>query len=201
MVGDAGVSRDVDNLLEAYRGGGGVSWAALGDDAREAQAALNRPWFESQLATALNSCVNVREILTAPSTPIADVGCGAGWSTIALAKAYPHAELVGFDIDPPSIEMARAAAIVDGVAGRVSFRLAEGETLSGNDQFDAAFAFECLHDMPRPVEVLSSTPSAGTGTVFRRPILTDYATRAGFSRVEVLPIEDFSFFRFYRLHH
>jgi hypothetical protein len=32
-------------------------------------------------------------------------------------------------------------------------------------------------------------------------ILTDYATRAGFSRVEVLPIEDFSLFRFYRLHH
>ncbi len=44
------------------------------------------------------------------------------------------------------------------------------------------------------------TPSAGTGTVFRRPILTDYATRAGFSDVSVLPITDFSFFRFYRLH-
>jgi hypothetical protein len=52
-----------------------------------------------------------------------------------------------------------------------------------------------------PQPGMSSTPSAGTGTVFRRPILTGYATRAGFSRVEVLPIEDFSLFRFYRLHH
>jgi hypothetical protein len=33
----------------------------------------------------------------------------------------------------------------------------------------------------------------------RRSILTDYATRAGFAGVDVLPIEGFSFFRFYRL--
>jgi SAM-dependent methyltransferase len=116
------VGPQLPNLLEAHRGGGGVSWAALGDDAREAQAALNRPWFESQLATALNSCVNVREILTAPRTRIADVGCGAGWSTIALAKAYPHAELVGFDIDPPSIEIhvrrrSRRASLVASASG------------------------------------------------------------------------------------
>lgn len=45
---------------------------------------------------------------------------------------------------------------------------------------------------------LSSTPSEDTGTVMRRSILTDYATRARFRSVEVLPIEDFAFFRFYR---
>ena len=41
----------------------------------------------------------------------------------------------------------------------------------------------------------------GTGTVMRRSVLTDYATRAGFTTVEVLPIEDVAFFRFYRLLH
>jgi 1,4-alpha-glucan branching enzyme len=35
----------------------------------------------------------------------------------------------------------------------------------------------------------------------RRSTLTDYATRAGFTSVEVLPIQDFAFFRFYRLLH
>jgi hypothetical protein len=35
----------------------------------------------------------------------------------------------------------------------------------------------------------------------RRSILTDYAKRAGFSSVDVLPIEDFGFWRFYQLHH
>ena len=53
--------------------------------------------------------------------------------------------------------------------------------------------FICLPDG------LASSPSAGTGTVMRRPVLTDYARRAGFAEVTVLPIEDFGFFRFYRL--
>jgi len=244
----ASIGPQLPNLLEAYRHGGGVSWSQFGDDAREAQAALNRPWFESQLAPALARCPGVPEILGASGARIADVGCGAGWSTIALAQAYPDAVLIGFDVDPPSIEMARTAAQQAGVADRVSFRLAEGETLPEHDRFDAAFMFECLHDMPRPVEILtsirssmrpgglvvimdeavadefsapgdvvdqcmygfsffvclpdglSSSPSAGTGTVFRQPILADYARRAGFQSVQVLPIEDFGFFRFYRLH-
>jgi len=242
------VGPQLSTLLEAYRSGGGVSWAELGEDAREAQAALNRPWFESQLAPALNGCEDVRAVLSSPGARIADVGCGAGWSTIALAQAYPEARVVGFDIDQPSIDMARAAAAHEGVADRVTFRLAGGETLTERDQFDAAFAFECLHDMPRPVEVLSairssvrpgglvvvvdeavadslqapgneidrfmygcslficlpdglsSTPSAGTGTVFRQSILEDHAARAGFDHVSVLPIQDFGFLRFYQLH-
>lgn len=145
--------------------------------------------------------------------------------------------------------MARAAAEEASLADRVSFRLAEAETLTKQDHFDAVFAFECVHDMARPVEVLasiqqavrpdgavvvmdeavadtlttpgdqleqvmygyslficlpdgmSSTPSAGTGTVMRKSILESYARQAGFSSVDVLPIEDFGFFRFYQLKH
>lgn len=100
-------------------------------------------------------------ILSASGGRVADVGCGAGWSTIALARAYPNATLVGFDIDPASIDMARVAAKQAGVADRASFRLGEAETLSEHDQFDAAFAFECVHDMARPVEVLALDPTGG----------------------------------------
>ncbi|MBK5249477.1 MAG: hypothetical protein JJE50_08585 [Actinomycetales bacterium] len=46
---------------------------------------------------------------------------------------------------------------------------------------------------------LSSRPSFGTATVIRPQTLEGYAVRAGFERFEVLPIEDFSLFRFYRL--
>jgi hypothetical protein len=45
---------------------------------------------------------------------------------------------------------------------------------------------------------LSHHPSVGTGTVMRADGLTGYAREAGFSDVEVLPIED-DFFRFYLL--
>ena len=46
---------------------------------------------------------------------------------------------------------------------------------------------------------LSSPPSVGTGTVMRPATLRRYAREAGFADVEVLPVDDFSFFRFYRL--
>jgi SAM-dependent methyltransferase len=244
----AAAGAQLEKLLEAYRNGGGVSWAELGDNARNSQAALNRPWFESALAPALASVRQIDAVLQEPRARIADIGCGAGWSSIALAQAYPSATVLGVDVDEPSIQAANANADAAGVADRVRFVVAAGQTLSELGPFDAAFAFECLHDMPRPVDVLaaireavrsdglvvimdeavaddfnapgdqveqlmygystliclpdglSSAPSEGTGTVMRQSILTDYARRAGFSSVEVLPIEEFGFWRFYRLH-
>ena len=234
-------------LLSAYRNGGGVSWDQLGDGMRTAQAAMNRPWFEQQLGPALAGVAEVHEKLSQPGARIADVGFGFGWSTIALAKAYPDARLDGFDVDAPSVEAARRNAAEAGVDDRVAFHLAGGDSMEAQGPFDAAFAFECIHDMPQPVGVLaamrsavkpdglvvvmdegvaseftapgddlervmygfsllvclpdgmSSEPSVGTGTVMRPSTFEGYAREAGFSGVDVLPIEDFAFFRFYRL--
>lgn len=235
-------------LLDVYRNGGGVSWDDFGDNARESQAALNRPWFEGQLSKAIGSVSEIHDVVSRPQARVADVGCGAGWSTIGLARAYPDARFEGFDVDGPSVEMARRNAIEAGVADRVVFHHIGGEHLATMpDAFDAAFALECVHDMPYPVDVLaamrtavradgavvivdenvadtftapgdeierfmygcsvficlpdglSADDSAGTGTVMRRSTVEDYARRAGFGAVSVLPVEDFSFFRFYRL--
>jgi hypothetical protein len=53
--------------------------------------------------------------------------------------------------------------------------------------------FVCLPDG------LSSPPSVGTGTVMRPSTLRKYGEAAGFGAFEVLPIEGFGFWRFYRL--
>jgi len=45
---------------------------------------------------------------------------------------------------------------------------------------------------------MTNENSAGTGTVMRADTLRNYAMEAGFSKMEVLPIENY-FFRFYRL--
>jgi 2-polyprenyl-3-methyl-5-hydroxy-6-metoxy-1,4-benzoquinol methylase len=57
------------------------------------------------------------------------------------------------------------------------------------------YGFSILHCLPAG---MSEQPSAGTGTVLRPKTLERYAHEAGFSQVEILPIDHF-FFRFYRL--
>ena len=146
-------------LLAAYRSGGGVSWDQLGDDARESQADMNRPWYEQRLAGALAAVPDLHARLSRPGARVLDVGCGHGWSTIALALAYPDAVLEGVDVDAPSMASATANAAGAGVADRVTFRTADAAGLAGGPAsaaYDVAFAFECVHDMAQPVSVLSA---------------------------------------------
>ncbi|SEL52734.1 Methyltransferase domain-containing protein [Blastococcus sp. DSM 46786] len=217
-----------------------------GDDVREAQAAANRPLFLGALGREhLPSLPEVDEALRAGGR-VADIGCGEGWSAIGIALAYPAATVDGFDVDVPSVEAARRHAAEAGVGDRVRFELADAASVGRDGDYDVVTAFECIHDLPRPVAVLSamrrlagedgyvlvmdervaetfsapgddverlmygysvmccladglsSLPSAGTGTVMRPDTLRRYAREAGFSDLEVLPVDD-DFFRFYRL--
>ncbi|GLX93101.1 class I SAM-dependent methyltransferase [Herbidospora sp. NBRC 101105] len=151
----AGASVQLPALLDAYREGGGVGWDDYGPDVRESQADMNRPWFEHALPGAVAKIADLHAALAVPGARVLDVGCGAGWSTIALARAYPEATVEGVDIDPPSIALAEANADVP----NVSFRAADAATLP-EAAYDAVFAFECVHDMPRPVDTLAAVRRA-----------------------------------------
>jgi SAM-dependent methyltransferase len=149
-----GFGRRMDALVDAYRSGGGVSWAEFGDDAREGQAAVNRPLFLGPVAREyLPSLPDVADVL-AGGGRVADVGCGHGWSAIGLALAHPRITVDGFDLDAPSIEAARRNARESGVADRVRFHLADAATATGT--YDLVAAFECIHDLPDPVGVLAA---------------------------------------------
>ena len=48
-------------------------------------------------------------------------GLRTGWSSIAIASAYPQARVDGIDSDAASIDAARANAAADGLEDRVRF--------------------------------------------------------------------------------
>jgi SAM-dependent methyltransferase len=89
-----------------------------------------------------------------PPARVADIGCGTGWSTIALARAYPLARVSGVDLDVDSIRQARLNAERAGLADRIAFEVGDAANLSLAGTFDLVTAFETLHDMARPVQAL-----------------------------------------------
>jgi hypothetical protein len=145
-------------LVEAYRTGAGVPYAEYGPDAVIGQAALNRPAFVNSLvAEWLPEIPDVLARLRETGAParVADFGCGFGWSSIELAKAFPQISVDAFDSDEASIAAARRNAAEHGVADRVDFKVADlAARRDGAPRYDVAFFFECVHDFPRPVEVL-----------------------------------------------
>jgi SAM-dependent methyltransferase len=129
----------------------------MGADAREAQAAANRPFFAGPLGRDVLPALPGVDAALRAGGRVADVGCGLGWSSIGMAAAYPAARVDGFDVDGPSVERARTAAADAGVADRVTFHLADVAGLSDRaGTYDLVTAFECVHDLADPVGVLSA---------------------------------------------
>lgn len=151
-----GVAELLPELLAAFRTGKGVPYHSYGADAREGQADVNRTQFINLLASEwLPAVPDVYARLQAnPPARIADIGCGTGWSSIAFAKGFPQVIVDGFDSDEASIELARTNAAAAGVSDRVSFHLRDASDPKLAGSYDLVTAFECLHDMGRPVEAL-----------------------------------------------
>ena len=242
------ITRPLAAVLEAFKTGGGVPYPDYGEDMREGIAHANRTMFVNLMGTEwLPTVSEAHERLRAdPPARVADIGCGAGWSSISIAGAYPKVRVDGFDLDEGSIAEAKANAEAEGLTDRVTFQVRDAADPELSGRYDLAIAIECIHDMSRPVEALramrsmvgndgvvlvvdervgedfkapsdeterlmygfsvlhclpvgmTEQPSVGTGTVMRPATLRHYATEAGFSGVETLPIEN-ELWRFYRL--
>lgn len=237
----------LEQLLDAYRSGGGVPFEAYGTDLVKAIGAINRPQFVNLIADWLGAIPEVDTRLRAvPPARIADVACGTAQSSIAIARAYPGVSVDAIDVDAASIAAARANVAGAGLANRVRPVLHDASEPELGGPYDLVTIFEALHDMNHPVEALRAAraslaeggsvviadervaerfsppgdeierlnygfsilhclavgmlddDSAGTGTVIRPDTVRRYSAAAGFSRVDVLPIEH-DFWRFYRL--
>jgi 2-polyprenyl-3-methyl-5-hydroxy-6-metoxy-1,4-benzoquinol methylase len=156
-----GIAGALPHVVDAYRSGAGVPYERYGADFRDGQGLINRPAFNGELAGWLASSPEIHARLSS-DTPalVADVACGQGYSTVAIARAYPNATVHGVDLDEPSIADARAYAAGTDVTGRVSFVALDGGELSGSGPYDLVCIFEAVHDMSRPVETLSAARAA-----------------------------------------
>jgi SAM-dependent methyltransferase len=242
----AGIGGALDRVVEAYRTGAGVPYETYGAAFREGQGGINRPAFGQDLTESWLPAIPDlhRRLLEGPPAVIADVGCGVGWSTLALARRYPRAKVIGYDLDRASIDAARRRAAAEGLD--VRFEQKGAEALGADGPFDLVLVLEALHDMAYPTRALvtirsalaptgcvvvadervatefgapgdavermmygwsivhclpvamSAPSSEAIGTAIRPDTVLACASAAGFSRCDVLAIDN-PLFRFYRL--
>ncbi len=155
----AGITLPLDALVAAFRSGGGVQYPDYGVDTREGIADMNRVMFINELASEwLPALPDIVTRLNDPgkSARVADIGCGTGWSSIAIAQGFPRATVDGFDLDHASIVKARENAASLGLSDRVEFHLRDAGDLAQAGAYDLACAFECIHDMSDPVGALAA---------------------------------------------
>jgi 2-polyprenyl-3-methyl-5-hydroxy-6-metoxy-1,4-benzoquinol methylase len=95
----------------------------------------------------------------------------------------------------PALRAARASLAEGGSVVIADERVAERFAPPGDELERLNYGFSVLHCL---AVGLLDDDSAGTGTVIRPDTVRAYASAAGFSRIDVLPIEH-DFWRFYRL--
>ena len=84
----------------AFKSGAGVAWGDQAGCMFCAVARFFRPGYHNNLVSAwLPALEGVVKKLEAGAR-VADVGCGHGWSTVLMAKAFPKSQFIGYDFHP-----------------------------------------------------------------------------------------------------
>jgi len=143
-------------VLEAFATGDGIPYADYGTDLHEGQARFTQPLFDNLLATDwLPAVPTIHDRLNGdPPARVADLACGLGRSSIAIARGYPTVMVDGIDLDQASIARAQQLLAASGVEDRVAFHCRDAADPELSGRYDLVTIFEALHDMSYPVDVL-----------------------------------------------
>jgi 2-polyprenyl-3-methyl-5-hydroxy-6-metoxy-1,4-benzoquinol methylase len=150
VAGGGGVLRagyiDIDKIAAAFRGNGAFAWSDHHECLFSGTGRFFRPGYLNFLTTAwLPSLTGVVDKLKAGAS-IADIGCGVGYSTELMARAFPKSRVSGFDYHRASVEAAEKRA---GQLETLSFAVADAQSYEG--RYDLICFFDCLHDLGDPV--------------------------------------------------
>jgi 2-polyprenyl-3-methyl-5-hydroxy-6-metoxy-1,4-benzoquinol methylase len=151
--------RNLDLLTDAFRHGGGVPQERFGAEWLCGFQRFSRTWFVNYLCQDWIPAMPEIDARLRAGGSVADIGCGNGMALIQLARCYPEARLVGFDLHAPAIEAARANAAAAGVGDRIRFEVLDAsEGIPG--AYDLITCFDVVHDMPFPRQALPQIRAA-----------------------------------------
>jgi SAM-dependent methyltransferase len=144
----AAVLGNQEKVKPAFKTGAGVAWGDQTTCMFCAVARFFRPGYQNHLVGSWLPALDGVVAKLEKGAKVADVGCGHGWSTVFMAKAFPNSEFVGYDFHPGSIADATKHAGEHG-ATNVRFEVGSAKDYAASD-LDLVTFFDCLHDMGDP---------------------------------------------------
>jgi SAM-dependent methyltransferase len=146
-------------IAEDFKLGRGYAYAE--HDARlfEGAERFFGPSYAAFLVAAWIPALDGVESKLRAGAHVADIGCGHGVSTIAMARAFPASTFVGYDSHPPSIARASELAAQAGVGDRVRFDVATATDFPG-EGYELVAHFDCFHDLGDPLGAAQRVRSA-----------------------------------------
>jgi SAM-dependent methyltransferase len=139
-------------IVECFRNGGGVPYSAYPRfqalQAEETARVYDTALVDTIVPLAPGLTERLRE-----GIDVLDVGTGQGHAPIVLAQAFPRSRFLGLDQSEDGIAAARAEA------DRLSLdnvRFTTGDASKIDGRYDLVTAFDVIHDLARPQEVLNA---------------------------------------------
>lgn len=141
------------DLPESFRTGLGRDYDSHGPEGAVGIERSFEPWSRSYLLPVVLPTLDGMVARLESGAAVADIGCGAGGAAIRIAKAFPKSTVVGYDISKYALERAEEKRQEEG-AGNVSFVDPRRQPLPEDESLDLVTAFDCIHDMTHPGEVM-----------------------------------------------
>ena len=147
-------AKHVHQVVQAFRDGGGVPYAAYTPEFTDVWDEIGRGALDAMLLDSyLPLAPGLTETLAAGAR-VADLGCGTGHALVILARAFPASTFTGYDLDEHAVARARAEAAGAGLTN-VTFEVADIARLTVAAPLDVVFMFDALHDQADPGAVLA----------------------------------------------
>ena len=147
----------IETILEGFRTGRGVTYDAMGQALAETIDSQNAAWLGGFLPEKVIPELDGVEERLESGALVADIGCGGGVSTAALARRFPNSTFVG--IEPSRGAVALADERLREI-GNASVIHGFGEDLEGKGRYDFVMTLDCMHDVPFPDRIAAAVRQA-----------------------------------------
>lgn len=141
------------DLPESFRTGLGRDYDSHGPEGAVGIERSFEPWSRSYLLPVVLPALDGMTSRLDQGAKVADIGCGAGGAAIRIAKAFPRSSVTGYDISQYALERAENKKREE-AAMNVSFVDPRRHPLPEDESLDLVTAFDCIHDMTHPAEVM-----------------------------------------------